>query len=109
MVRPFKFFRNPLLISHDGHEINVGEYFYSVNKEDIVSFKGNIVKKYTIVTRCIHPIYKDKFKPDHDLLWYFKSKSNAEWLIDIWKRQDDMINYYNNADIIITFRRQNEF
>jgi hypothetical protein len=38
--------------------------------------------------RCIHPIYRDKFKPDHDTLWYFRSKHNAEYLRDIWIRQD---------------------
>ena len=75
-----------------------------MNKEDIVSFKGNIVKKYTICTRQIQPKHKDIFKPDHDLLWYFKSKSNAEWLIDIWKR-DDGILFYNTADITLTFTR----
>jgi hypothetical protein len=88
MIKPFKFLRNPLLHTHDGHLIFVGDVFYSVNKEDIVSFKGNIVKKYTICTRQIQTKHKDIFKPDHDLLWYFKSKSNAEWLIDVWKRQD---------------------
>ena len=105
MIKPFKFFRNALIISHDGHEINVGEYFYTVNKEDII-LPGKITPKYTLVTRCIHPIYKDRFKPDHDLLWYFKSKSNAEWLIEQWKRQDDGILFYNTADITLTFRRR---
>ena len=104
MIKPFKFLQSPLLYSHEGNPIFVGDVFYSVNKEDIVSFKGNIVKKYTICTRQIQPKHKDIFKPDHDLLWYFKSKSNAEWLIDIWKR-DDGILFYNTADITLTFTR----
>jgi len=88
MIRPFKFLESPLLYSHEGTPIFVGDIFYSVNKKDIVSFKGNICKKYSIVTRQIQSIHKDIFKPDHDVLWYFRSKSNAEWLIEIWKRQD---------------------
>jgi len=106
-MKPFKFFVDPLLYSHEGRPIFVGEMFYSVNKEDMPSLAkpGKIIPKYTIVQRCVHPIYKDVFKPDHDTLWYFKSKSNAEWLIEHWKRQDDGILFHNNADIILTFTR----
>jgi hypothetical protein len=104
-MKPFKFLTNPLLYTHDGHSVFVGDIFYSVNKEDIISFKGNVVPKYTISTRQIQLKHKDIFKPDHDLLWYFKSRSNAEWLIDIWKKQDDGILFYNTADITLTFRR----
>ena len=105
-MQKFTFLRNPLFIAHDGGEIYSGEYFYSMNKEDMESVirPGRIIPKYTIVTRCIHPIYKDKFKPDHELLWYFRSKINAEWLREIWIGQDQQ-EFYRNADITITFRR----
>jgi len=89
MIRPFKFLLSPLLYSHEGTPIFANDVFYSVNKEDIVSFKGNIVKKYSIVMRQIQPIHEDIFKPDHDVLWYFRSKSNAEWMVEHWKREDD--------------------
>jgi|LauGreDrversion4_2_1035121.scaffolds.fasta_scaffold2344892_1 hypothetical protein len=105
-MQKFKFLRDPLLFAHDGGEIYSGEYFYSMNKEDMESVirPGRIIPKYTIVTRCIHPIYKDKFKPDHELLWYFRSKINAERLREIWIGQDQQ-SFYNTADITITFSR----
>jgi hypothetical protein len=91
-MKPFKFLVNPLLTAHDGGEIYCGDIFYSMNKEDLPSVvSGRIIPKYSIVMRCIHPIYRDKFKPDHDTLWYFRSKVNAEWIRDIWKRQDRKI------------------
>lgn len=105
-MQKFKFLRDPLLFAHDGGEIYSGEYFYSMNKEDMESVirPGRIIPKYTIVTRCIHPIYKDKFKPDHELLWYFRSKINAERLREIWIGQDQQ-EFHRNADITITFSR----
>ena len=87
-MKTFKFLESPLLYSHEGTPIFAGDVFYSVNKEDIFSFKGNIVKKYSIVMRQIQPIHKDIFKPDHDVLWYFRSKTNAECFVRYWKRQD---------------------
>ena len=86
-MKSFKFLVNPLLTTHDGGDGYCGEIFYTMNKEDIV-LPGKTTPKYTIVRRCIHPVYKDKFKPDHDTLWYFRSKINAEYLRDIWIRQD---------------------
>ena len=92
MIKPFNFLRCPLLRTHDGHDLYPGEYFYSMNKEEMesVTRPGEMIPKYTIVQRCIHPIYKDVFKPDHTKLWYFKSKSNAEYLKRIWERDDRM-------------------
>jgi hypothetical protein len=112
-MRTFKFLRNPLLDTHDGGYIFPGEYFYSMNKEEIVRYTNTgerkVTPKYTIVQRCIHPIYKDVFKPDHEVLWYFRSKSNAEWLKNIWERDDRMTlggeNVHHNSDITITFNR----
>jgi hypothetical protein len=106
-MRPFKFFRTPLLTTHDGGDVYCGQYFYSMNKEDIV-LPGKTTPKYSIVQRCIHPIYKDKFKPDHDLLWYFRSKHNAEYLRDIWIRQDNESGgevFNRLSDMTITFNR----
>ena len=77
-MREFKFLRNPLLVTIDGKSIYSGTYFYSMNKEDII-LPRKVTPKYTIVTRCIHPIYKDKFKPDYDTLWYFSTKETAEF------------------------------
>jgi hypothetical protein len=89
-MRDFKFFNSVLLKGHDGHDICVGERFYTVNKEDMVSLRNNrTIPKYTIVERIILKEFERKFKPDHEALWYFKSKQNAEWLIRIWKRQDE--------------------
>ena len=109
-MRPFKFLRTPLFTSHDGGDVYAGEVFYTMNKEDFQSVvPGRIIPKYTIVTRCIHPKYKDRFKPDHNTLWYFRSKSNAEYLKRIWERDDRMTlggeNMYHNSDITITFNR----
>jgi hypothetical protein len=105
MIKPFKFLRSPLLRTHDGHDLYPGEYFYSMNKEDIVTDR-KVTPKYSIVQRCIHPIYKDVFKPDHDLLWYFSSKSSAEWLRDIWMRQDGGEVFHRTSDITISFQGQ---
>ena len=92
-MTPFKFLSNDILLkSHDGHFIRCDDWFYSVNKENMISPRsGRKIPKYTIVTRIIDKRFRFKFKPDHELLWYFKSKENAYWLIDIWKRQDEIM------------------
>jgi hypothetical protein len=89
-MRPFKFLRTPLFTAHDGGEIYAGDVFYSMNKEDMESVlrPGTFIPKYTIVRRRVDPIYKDVFKPDHEVLWYFRSKDSAEWLKEVWIRQD---------------------
>jgi len=92
-MTPFKFLTNLFLLkSHDGHSIYCDEFFYTVNKEKMISPRtGKVIPKYTIVTRIVDKRFRTKFKPDHELLWYFKSKPNAYWLIDIWKRQDRIL------------------
>ena len=108
-MRPFKFFSCHIAIAHDGGHIYAGEVFYTMNKEEFQSISGRIIPKYTIVTRCVHPKYKDVFKPDHTKLWYFKSESNANYLKDIWEWQDKQTNggeiFNEQADIRIIFNR----
>lgn len=90
-MTPFKFLETHLLKTHDGHYINADEWFYSVNKEPITSPRtGKVIPKYTIVQRIVPIQLKHKFKPDHELLWYFKSRQSAYWLIDIWKGMDKL-------------------
>ena len=112
-MKPFKFLRTPIIKAHDGGYIYVGEYFYSMNKEEMesVTRPGEMIPKYTIVTRCVHPIYKDVFKPDYDKLWYFRSEQNAEYLKRIWENEDmvrggELI--HEQAEIRITFSRDND-
>lgn len=89
MIKDFKFLSTVLLKSHDGHDIYPDEWFYTVNKEQMISPRfGRVIPKYTIVQRIVVGKFKYRFKPDHDVLWYFKSRHNAEWLIDVWKRHD---------------------
>lgn len=90
-MNSFKFLRPPIIIAHDGGNIYPEQYFYTMNKVDIfytVSGKVKVTPKYTIVQRFLPRIYEDKFKPDYERLWYFRSKYNAEYLRDIWKREE---------------------
>lgn len=109
-MKPFKFLNCPILKSHDGHDIYAGEWFYSVNKEEFTSISGRPIPKYTVVPRRVSHSFKDKFRPDHEKLWYFKSRNNAEWLINIWKRQDARMgggeSMFHQSDIVVTFPRQ---
>lgn len=109
MINKFKFFDQSLVYSHEGHPIYAGELFYSVAKHDYdVTYRNGVnktVPKYNMATRFVYKEHRDKFRPDHERLWYFKSKSNAEWLIEHWKRQDDGILFYNTSDITLTFSR----
>jgi hypothetical protein len=86
-MKTFKFLRTPLFTAHDGGDIYPGEYFYTMNKEVM----GKSIPKYTIVRRCIHPKFANRFKPDHEALWYFRSKNNAEYLKGIWEREDRIL------------------
>jgi hypothetical protein len=108
-MKPFKFLNPPLMKTHDGHLLFAGEEFYSVNKEDYVSYTGRTIAKYTAVKRIVPLKFRDKFIPDHDLLWYFKSKHNMEYLINTWKGLDELEeegnSLHRNSDIIITFSR----
>jgi hypothetical protein len=92
-MKDFKFLKNPLIHTHDGEQIYAGDVFYSMNKEDMESVlrPGTFIPKYTIVRRRVDPKYKDVFKPDHEVLWYFRSKNNAEWLKEVWIRQDERV------------------
>lgn len=109
-MKPFKFLNPPLMRTHDGHEIYAGEEFYSVNKEEYINYRGRTIAKYTSVKRIVPLKYRDKFIPDHDFLWYFKSKSNMVWLIDMWKIQDKQVSggesFHRNADLLLTFNRR---
>ena len=109
-MREFKFLRNPIAKAHDGGYIYPGEYFYTMNKEEIVNYtymgERRVTPKYKIVQRYIHPIHKDKFKPDYELLWYFRSKQNAEYLKGIWERQDRETDLFHRlSDFSIAFNR----
>ena len=93
-MRSFKFFERGMVEAHDGGWIMFSEWFYTVAKEDYWityphSGKRKMVKKYSMAPRYIGARYKDKFRPDHEKLWYFRSEQNAKYLINIWKRQDN--------------------
>ena len=108
-MKSFKFLTPaPLVHSHDGYPIYAGDLFYSVAKENItltyLNGREKVIQKYGIATRWISKVDKNRFRPNHELFWYFKSKSNAEWLIEHWKR-DDGIAFHGQADITLTFRR----
>lgn len=106
---PFKFLRSPIIKAHDGGYIYPEQYFYTMNKEELTHThrggKISVTPKYTIVTRFLPKIYRDKFKPDYNTLWYFRSKSNAEYLKRTWETQDGNI-FNEQAEIRITFNRQ---
>ena len=109
MISNFKFLTPaPLVHSHDGYPIYAGELFYSVAKHDYdvryADGSEKTIPKYNIVMRFVDERDKDRFRPDHNKLWYFKSKSNAEWLIGHWK-SDDGIAFHGQADITLTFGR----
>jgi hypothetical protein len=110
-LRPFKFLRCPLTETHDGGLIYAGDIFYTMNKVEIVSVSGRIIPKYVIVRRCIPKKFQEKFKPDHEVLWYFRSRSNAEWLKTIWTREDNQLSggeaFHRMSDMLITFRGNN--
>ena len=94
MIKPFKFLIHPLIYSHENQPIFAGEIFYAVPKYDIQLLNGKNLVKYKITMRFVHKKHSDLFKPDNENFWYFKYKENAEWLIDIWKGQDKLDDYY---------------
>lgn len=112
-MKPFKFLHNPIATAHDGGEIYVEQLFYTMNKEEIVNYtymgERRVTPKYTIVRRFVPRIYEDKFKPDYETLWYFKSKQNAEYLRTLWIRQDQSLKigeiFNQQADIRVRFNR----
>lgn len=108
-MKPFKFLRSPIATAHDGGYIYPEQYFYTMNKEEIVNYtfmgERKVTPKYTIVTRFLPKIYEDKFKPDYDTLWYFRSRQNAEYLKGIWEQQDGQV-FNEQSDITLTFNRE---
>ena len=101
-MRDFKFFVFPLFEAHDGGDVYAGNTFYTVLKEDYTDPRGKVFPKYTIIKRNISIEKRFKFKVNNDMVWYFRSKNNAQYLIREWKRQDigygSMINLYYNND-----------
>ena len=87
MVNNFKFFSKVVLIGHDGHKISIGQTFYSVTKQRITGFLMS-TPKYHIKELVMTEEMLETFIPDHAYYWYFGSITNAEWLINIWKKQD---------------------
>ena len=83
-MKQFKFLgKPPIAKTNNGESIYVEEYFYTMNKEEMIHAHNKIGKisvtpKYTIVQRFIPKKYEDVFKPNYNLLWYFKTKEEAE-------------------------------
>lgn len=107
-MKRFKFFTEPLFQAHDGGDVYPGETFYTVLKEDYVH-RGVTLPRYSIIERTISIDKRYNFKSNNDMVWYFRSISNAEYLVNIWKRDDRMTlggeNMHYNSDITITFNR----
>ena len=108
-MRTFKFLRTPLFTAHDGGDVYAGERFYTVLKEAYIH-RGVTLPKYTIIARTISIDKRHKFKANIHKVWYFRSESNARYLIRQWKRQDKFYagggeNMHHNSDIRITFNR----
>jgi hypothetical protein len=76
------------MYSHEHKPIFAGELFYAVPKLDLDLLDGGVIKKYKITMRFVHKKNRDLFKPDHEKLWYFKTKETAEYYVNIWERQD---------------------
>lgn len=112
-MKDFKFLHNPIATAHDGGDIYAGQTFYTMNKEEMVRYtymgERKVTPKYSIVNRYIPRIYEDKFKPDYETLWYFRSKQNAEYLKTLWEREDQSLKtgeiFHQQADISIRFNR----
>lgn len=112
-MREFKFLKNPIAKAHDGGYIYAGQWFYTMNKEEIVRYtymgERKVTPKYTIVTRFISKVHEDRFKPDYDELWYFRSKYNAEYLKTLWENDDRIQEageiFYKQSDILVRFNR----
>jgi len=82
------------MYSHENQPIYAGELFYAVPKYDIELLNGKTLIKYKITMRFVHKKHRDLYKPDNEKFWYFKHKQNAEWIIDIWKGQDKLDEWY---------------
>jgi hypothetical protein len=81
-----------------------------MNKEEIVNYtymgERRVTPKYTIVMRYVQSIFEDKFKPDYETLWYFRSKQSAEYLKGLWEREDrEGEIFHKQSDFSIRFNR----
>lgn len=95
MIKSFKFLSvSPLIYSHENEPIFAGEIFYAVPKLDLDLLNGGKLEKYKITMRFVHNKNRDLFVPDHERLWYFKTKESAELHVHHWKRQDRYNNWY---------------
>lgn len=112
-MKPFKFLEYVLAYSHNDEPIYAGEIFYTMNKEEFQSVvPGRIIPKYTIVRRCVHPKYKDRFKPDYKTLLYFKTEESAEfykgrlihWGEHVVRSREIGKEFHRQADHIITYQ-----
>jgi hypothetical protein len=88
-MRPFKFLTNPIAYTYNNEQIWAGEIFYTMNKEEIISISGEVLPKYIIIKRYVSKTHQDRFKPDYDKLFYFKSRYDAEMLKEGLIRWDE--------------------
>ena len=79
-MKSFKFFNNVLAYSTFGNiPIYAGEIFYTMNKEEMVAVLGEILPKHIIIHRYVSKKFEHKFKPDYNVLYYFKTRESAEF------------------------------
>lgn len=83
-MKTFKFLgKTPIAKTHFGKDIFAEQYFYTMNKEEIsrtyLDGRTHTTPKYVIVQRFLPKIYEDKFIPDYNTLWYFKTREDAEF------------------------------
>ncbi len=91
-MKPFKFLTNPIAYGTFGNlPIYAGEVFYTMNKEEIMSVSGEVLPKYIIVHRYVSKKFEDRFKPDYDKLFYFKTRESAEFYQQRLKHWDEHI------------------
>ena len=108
-MKPFKFFHNPITYTTFGNiPIFAGEFFYTMNKEEIESISGRILPKHIIVKRYVAKKFEEKFKPDHNVLFYFKTRESAEFYKGRLTHWDEHVVgevFNEQSDIRITFER----
>ena len=112
MIKPFKFFHNPIAYTTFGNiPIHSGEIYFIMNKEEYASVirPERIVPKYKIVKRRVSKKSEDVFKPDYDKFFYYKTRESAEFHKDRLIHWDEHVVggeiFHNNADTTLTFRR----
>lgn len=92
-MNEFKFFQSkPLIVDYEGECIYDGEVFYSMNKRDLLTYTRSepvvLQPKYTIVRRTVSKEYQNKFEPNHNSEWYFKTREVAEYYKTMWEWED---------------------